>query len=169
MPVRASSSRPSGTLTLLKNGGPTEILVPRTASDRIGKRVPHRTEKAMPTKSRLLKRKAASRLTMLSRATSASSLSQRVYSSVKDRMPAASRKPRKKYPTLDWVKLCTLAMMPLRVMKVPKMLSRNDPMIRVMFQRLSMPRFSWIITECRNADIVSHGSRLAFSTGSQAQ
>ena len=32
-PVRKSSSNPSGTLTRLKNGGPTEILVPRTASE----------------------------------------------------------------------------------------------------------------------------------------
>ena len=38
-----------------------------------------------------------------------------------------------------------------------------------MFQRFSIPRFSWIITEWRNAVIVSQGSRLAFSTGSQAQ
>ena len=37
------------------------------------------------------------------------------------------------------------------------------------FHRFSIPRFSWIITECRNAVIVSHGSSAAFSTGSQAQ
>ena len=82
---------------------------------------------------------------------------------------AIRRKARKKYPTLDWVKLCTLAITPERVMKVPKMLSRNEAMMRPTFQRLSIPRFSWIITEWRNALMVSHGSRLAFSTGSQAQ
>jgi hypothetical protein len=60
-------------------------------------------------------------------------------------------------------------MMPLRVMKVPKMLRRNEATIRPTFQRFSMPRFSWIITEWRNAVMVSQGSRLAFSTGSQAQ
>jgi hypothetical protein len=32
-----------------------------------------------------------------------------------------------------------------------------------------MPRFSWIITECRNAVMVSQGRKLAFSTGSHAQ
>ncbi len=37
------------------------------------------------------------------------------------------------------------------------------------FQIFSIPRFSWIITECRNAVPVSHGSSEAFSTGSQAQ
>jgi hypothetical protein len=70
---------------------------------------------------------------------------------------------------LDWVKLWTLWMTPERVMNVPKILSRKEPTIRLMFQRLSMPRFSWIMTECRKADMQSHGSRLAFSTGSQAQ
>jgi hypothetical protein len=67
------------------------------------------------------------------------------------------------------VKLWTLAMTPDRVMNVPKMLSRKVPMISPKFHRLSMPRFSWIMTEWRNAVIVSHGRKLAFSTGSQAQ
>src|SRR5262245_17605723 len=104
-PVRASSSNPIGTLTLLKNGGPTVIFVPRTASDRMGNSVPHKTEKATPTKSRLLNRNAASRLTKDSRFTSASSRSQRVYSRVKESAAAATRNTRKKYPTFDWVKL----------------------------------------------------------------
>ena len=67
------------------------------------------------------------------------------------------------------MKLWTLAITPERVMKVPKMLSRKVPMMRPTFQRFSIPRFSWIMTECRNAVMVSHGSRLAFSTGSHAQ
>ena len=33
---------------------------------------------------------------------------------------------------------------------------------------LQHPRFSWIITECRNAVAASHGMSAAFSTGSQA-
>src|SRR5690349_13663683 len=37
------------------------------------------------------------------------------------------------------------------------------------FHFFSIPRFSWIITECRNAVIVSHGKNDAFSTGSHAQ
>ncbi len=78
MPVSASRKSPSGTLTRLKKGGPTVILVPRTASERIGKRVPHSTENAMPTRARLLKRKAASRLSIDSSFASGSSSSQRV-------------------------------------------------------------------------------------------
>ena len=42
-------------------------------------------------------------------------------------------------------------------------------MISPRFHFFSMPRFSWIITECRNAVIVSQGSSDAFSTGSHAQ
>ena len=53
-PVSASSSSPSGTFTVLKNGGPTVIFEPRTHSLRIGNSVPHSTEKAMPTSTRLL-------------------------------------------------------------------------------------------------------------------
>ena len=64
--------------TRLKNGGPTVILVPRTASHRIGNSVPHSTENAMPTSSRLLNRNAASRLSIDSSCTSASSSGQRV-------------------------------------------------------------------------------------------
>ena len=37
------------------------------------------------------------------------------------------------------------------------------------FHTFSIPRFSWIITECRNAVPISHGISEAFSTGSQAQ
>ena len=38
-----------------------------------------------------------------------------------------------------------------------------------MFHTFSIPRFSWIISECRNAVPVSHGISEAFSTASQPQ
>ena len=37
------------------------------------------------------------------------------------------------------------------------------------FQTFSIPRFSWIISECRNAVPVSQGISEAFSTASQPQ
>ena len=40
-------------------------------------------------------------------------------------------------------------------------------MTSVTFHTRSMPRRSCTITECRNAVAVNHGSRPAFSTGSQ--
>jgi len=52
---------PSGAFTRLKNGGPTVIFTPRTASEMTGKIVPQKTAKAMPTSTRLLKRNADSR------------------------------------------------------------------------------------------------------------
>ena len=69
----------------------------------------------------------------------------------------------------DWVNECTDAIAPDRVMNVPKIDSRKVPIISDTFHRLSIPRFSWIITEWRNAVSVSHDSSGAFSTGSQAQ
>ena len=60
-------------------------------------------------------------------------------------------------------------MMPLRVMKVPRMESRNVTTTSVTFHLRSMPRFSWTMIECRNAVPVSHGRSEAFSTGSHAQ
>ena len=59
--------------------------------------------------------------------------------------------------------------MPLRVRKVPKMTSAKVSVIKTRFQTFSIPRFSWIITECRKAVPVSQGMKEAFSTGSQAQ
>jgi len=53
-------------------------------------------------------------------------------------------------------------------MKVPKIVRKKVTMTSVTFQIFSMPRFSWIITECRNAVAASHGMSAAFSTGSQA-
>src|SRR5215210_5605267 len=60
-------------------------------------------------------------------------------------------------------------MIPLRVMNVPKIESRNADTTSVTFHLRSMPRFSCTIIECRNAVLTSHGSSDAFSTGSHAQ
>ena len=72
-------------------------------------------------------------------------------------------------PIDDWAKACTELTTPLRVRNVPKIESRNVEKISHMFQIFSMPRFSCIITECKNAVPVSHGMSDAFSTGSQPQ
>ena len=51
---------------------------------------------------------------------------------------------------------------------MPKSERLNASATRIMFQTFSIPRFSWIITEWRNAVAASHGMSAAFSTGSQA-
>ena len=71
--------------------------------------------------------------------------------------------------SLSSPKACTDCTTPERVMNVPKIVSRNVRMTSVTFQTRSMPRRSWTISECRNAVAVNHGSRPAFSTGSQPQ
>src|ERR1700675_1128233 len=65
-PVRKSRNRPIGTLTLLKNGAPTLILEPETASERTGKRVPERTAMQETSRIKLLNRKLDSRETIAS-------------------------------------------------------------------------------------------------------
>ena len=52
-----------GMFTLLKNGGPTLILLPETHSERTGKSVPHSTAKQAASRIRLLNRKLDSRET----------------------------------------------------------------------------------------------------------
>ena len=64
----------------------------------------------------------------------------------------------------EWIELTT----PERVRNVPKSASENARMTSSTFQTFSIPRFSWIITECRNAVAASHGMSAAFSTGSHA-
>src|SRR5690242_17110381 len=82
---------------------------------------------------------------------------------------AISRKPTNQLPMLDCAKACTELTTPLRVSNVPKIHKKNVVNTSQTFHTFIMPRFSCIITECRNAVPLSHGSREAFSTGSQPQ
>src|ERR1700678_1507153 len=60
-PVRNRRNRAMGMFTLLKNGGPTLILLCVTHSDRTGNKVPQRTAKHAARRTRLLNRKLDSR------------------------------------------------------------------------------------------------------------
>ena len=60
-------------------------------------------------------------------------------------------------------------MRPDRVRNVPKRVSQNVRQMRNTFHTFIIPRRSWIMIECRNAEAVSQGRKAAFSTGSQAQ
>ena len=77
-------------------------------------------------------------------------------------------KPRNHGPIELWVNEWIELTIPERVRNVPKSESENAITTSRWFQTRSMPRFSWIITECRNAVAASHGISAAFSTGSQA-
>src|SRR5882757_7538595 len=78
-------------------------------------------------------------------------------------------KTRNHEPIDDWAKACTELITPERVRNVPSIESRKVAKMSAMFQTFSMPRFSCIMTECRNAVPVSHGITDAFSTGSHPQ
>src|ERR1700730_1449857 len=69
-PVSKSRNKAMGTCTLLKNGGPTLILLPTTHSESTGKSVPHRTAKQAARRMRLLNKKLDSRETSESSALS---------------------------------------------------------------------------------------------------
>jgi hypothetical protein len=79
------------------------------------------------------------------------------------------RNPANIGPMSERVNECTDEITPLRVMKVPRIDSRNVMMMSDMFQTRSIFLRSSIMTECRKAVAVSQGMREAFSTGSQAQ
>ena len=61
--MRKSSAAAKGPVSLLKNCGPTEILVPRTASESTGNIVPQNTITRIAMKTQLLSTKLASRET----------------------------------------------------------------------------------------------------------
>ena len=63
MPVSSTRKIPIGTLTRLKNGGPTVTFDPVTHSDSTGNSVPHSTAKHETSSTRLLNRKLDSRET----------------------------------------------------------------------------------------------------------
>ncbi len=84
-------------------------------------------------------------------------------------MNTSARKPTNQFPIDDCANACTELTMPERVSSVPRMQSMNVVKTSHTFHTFIIPRFSCIITECRNAVPVIHGSSDAFSTGSQAQ
>src|SRR6202050_2377907 len=80
-----------------------------------------------------------------------------------------TRKTQNHVPIADGANACPEPPSPDRDSSVPKIASMNVEKISHTFQLFIMPRFSCIITECRNAVPVSHGISEAFSTGSQPQ
>ena len=75
---------------------------------------------------------------------------------------AGSRRPRPP------PKACTLPITPERVRNVPRIVSANVATSRLRFHTRSIPRRCCTSTEWMYAVAVSHGSKLAFSTGSHA-
>src|SRR5579875_1465814 len=168
-PVSRTRKIAIGTLTRLKNGGPTVTFDPVTHSDSTGNSVPHSTAKQDTSRTRLLNRKLDSRETSDSSRCSLRSVSRLRTKKYTQVAKASARNQTNHVPMLDCAKACTELTTPERVRNVPKIASRNVVKISHMFHIFIMPRFSCIITECRKAVMVSHGSSDAFSTGSHPQ
>src|SRR5271165_2580172 len=160
-PVSSTRKIPIGTLTRLKNGGPTVTFDPVTHS--------HSTAKHDTSRTRLLNRKLDSRETSDSSRCSLRSVSRLRTKKNTQVAKQIARNHTNQMPMPDCAKACTELTTPERVRNVPKIASRNVVKISHMFHIFIMPRFSCMITECRNAVMVSHGSREAFSTGSHPQ
>ena len=143
--------------------------MPVTASEISGKNVPQKTTKAIPTSTRLLSRKTASR-----ESSESSRCSERSASRARDHEPIepaiiSAISTRNGTPSVEAPKAWIESRIPERTRNVPSTARMPVASTSETFQTFSIPRFSWIITECRNAVPVSHGSSDAFSTGSQAQ
>jgi hypothetical protein len=134
-----------------------------------GKNVPHATTKAMLTSTTLLSTKTASREYSDSSRAGVRSRSWRVMSSTAQVASSATMKTRKGTPSVEAPKAWMDSRMPERTRKVPSTASTPVPIARDTFQAFSVPRFSWIVSECSAAVPVSHGSSAAFSTASHAQ
>src|SRR5262252_3479644 len=169
IPVRNTRNNPIGMLTRLKKGGPTVTLLPVTHSDNTGNSVPQSTAKHETSSTRLLHRKLDSRDTSESSRCSLRSVSRLRRNTYTHVAKQIEMNHTNHVPMPDCANAWTKITTPARVRNVPKIASRNVVKMSHMFHIFIMPRFSCIITECRNAVIVSHGSREAFSTGSHPQ
>src|ERR1044071_4827167 len=135
----------------------------------MGKSVPQSTAKHAPSSSRLLNRKLDSRETSDSNWFSERRWSRFKIKKTRQTKAVMPRNPANQVPMLDCANACTELTMPERVSMVPRIESMKVIKISQTFHIFIMPRFSCIITECRKAVVESHGSREAFSTGSQPQ
>src|ERR1017187_3017077 len=135
----------------------------------MGKNVPHSMVKQTTSKRRLLNRKLDSRETSDS---SLCSVLRCDRFAIRKKVQTARVNPiktRNQAPIDDCAKACTELITPERVRNVPSMESRKVAKMSAMFHTFNMPRFSCMMTECRNAVPVSHGISEAFSTGSHPQ
>ena len=170
IPDRSTRISASGTTKGLNAGGPTDTCVPVIASEISGKNVTQKITSASATSTRFCNRNTASRDKRESNRASDRSPSRRQIisptepisivpiSATKEMLSAGSE-------TKAWIE----DRIPDRTRNVPTMAIVPVPRISERFHRFSIPRFSWIMIECRNAVASSQGISAAFSTGSQAQ
>ena len=152
------------------HGGPTDALSPVTASEISGKNVPQKIDEAsadehevVEQEDRLAREQRVEPVLGAQRRRArdtTSAIEPAIITAISD----TNGTPSVEAPNA-WIE----SRMPERTRNVPRIASMPVASTSETFQIFSIPRFSWIITECRNAVPVSHGISEAFSTGSQAQ
>ena len=133
-----------------------------------GKNVPHQMTRHSSTSTRLLSRNTPRASSESSRFSERSSAAREATRAIEPAIIAAIS-TRNGTPSVEAPKAWIDSRIPERTRNVPRMASTPVASTSETFQVFSIPRFSWIITECRNAVPVSQGISDAFSTGSQAQ
>ena len=169
MPESSTSISASGTVYWSNQGGPTEASSPVIASEISGKKVPQKITKHIATSTRLLSRNTDSRESSESSRCSERRSEAREATSTIEPTIIVTISARNGTPSVEAPNAWIESRIPERTRNVPRIASTPVASTSETFQIFSIPRRSWIITECRNAVPVSHGISEAFSTGSQAQ
>ena len=131
--------------------------------------MPMKTTKHDTAKSTLLAKSALSRLTMENSPLASKALARNA-KSVKAPPMNTPRIIRMNTPRSgSLAKECTDVMTPERTMKVPISEKPKAMMAKRMVQAFRLSRFSTTMALCNRAAAISHGMKLAFSTGSQNQ
>ena len=134
-----------------------------------GKNVPQKITKHSPTSTRLFSRNSASRESGESSRCSERRSDARMLTSTIEPATMTTISTRKGIPSVEAPKAWIDCRIPERTTNVPSTARMPVASTSETFHTFSIPRRSWIISECRNAVPVSHGIRDAFSTPSQAQ
>ena len=159
----------NGVKATLKKGGPTESLRSIKSSATKGQTVPTKTTKQLMANNRLLAINALSRLTVANTPLLSIALARRANS---------NKAPPKNTPKIikintprsgSLAKACTDVSTPERTINVPIKEKPKAKMANRMVQAFKASRFSTTMAECSKAAEISHGIKLAFSTGSQNQ
>ena len=131
--------------------------------------MPQKITNASPQSTRLLSRNTDSRESSESSRCSERRSAAREATSATEPAIIVTISARNGIPSVEAPNAWIDSRIPERTRNVPRIASTPVASTSETFQTFSIPRRSWIITECRNAVPVSHGISDAFSTGSQAQ
>jgi len=167
IPIRKIAGVMSGTKTVSKYGGPTEIFPSPSASRNSGYNVPNKTDPIATTNRTLLARSIASRETRSNPPPNPTRGARQAYSKSDPPMTIA-RKTRINNPRFGSVaKAWTEVKTPERTRNVPSKLKENAIIANKTVQTLNPPRLSVTASEWINAVPANQGMKEAFSTGSQ--